>query len=109
MLDTSNKEEIGSMRLALWNIWCYSLLFSANFSNSEESVAEQRRWLARFGRRELFAMIEMCGLLTVLLRPLLEIAYSVELTDKFRKDAYFDDQPLDIKERYGESKNSFPV
>ncbi|KAF3941680.1 hypothetical protein ABW19_dt0209162 [Dactylella cylindrospora] len=45
-------------------------------------------------------MIEMSGLLSVLLRPLVEIAYSVELTDKFRRDVYFDDQPLGIKERY---------
>ncbi|KAJ6260892.1 hypothetical protein Dda_3553 [Drechslerella dactyloides] len=100
MLDALNRDEVTSMRLALWNIWCFSLNFGVGFADSEECHLEQRIWLSRFGRKELFAMIEMCGLISVLLRPLLEIAYSVELTDKFRRDAYFDDQPLDIKERY---------
>ncbi|EPS43819.1 hypothetical protein H072_2116 [Dactylellina haptotyla CBS 200.50] len=100
MLDPLNRDEIHSMRMALWNIWCFSLVFSGGYTNSEECIEEHRVWLSRFGRKELFAMIEMCGLICVLLRPLLEIAYSVELTDKFRRDVYFDDQPLDIKERY---------
>ncbi|KAK6355329.1 hypothetical protein TWF696_004439 [Orbilia brochopaga] len=100
MLDALNRDEVNSMRLALWNIWCFSLNFGAGFDDSEECHQEHRIWLSRFGRKELFAMIEMCGLISVLLRPLLEIAYSVELTDKFRRDAYFDDQPLDIKGRY---------
>ncbi|KAK6361148.1 hypothetical protein TWF730_004892 [Orbilia blumenaviensis] len=100
MLDALNREEVHSMRMALWNIWCFSLIFSAGFIDTEDCVRDHRKWLARFGRRELFAMIEMCGLIGVLLRPLLEIAYSVELTDKFRRDVYFDDQPLDIKGRY---------
>ncbi|KAK6537022.1 hypothetical protein TWF281_001225 [Arthrobotrys megalospora] len=100
MLDALNREEVHSMRMALWNIWCFSLIFGAGFIDTEDCVKDHRKWLARFGRKELFAMIEMCGLIGVLLRPLLEIAYSVELTDKFRRDVYFDDQPLDIKERY---------
>ncbi|KAF3310427.1 hypothetical protein TWF173_009541 [Orbilia oligospora] len=100
MLDALNREEVHSMRMALWNIWCFSLIFSAGFIDTEDCVRDHRKWLARFGRKDLFAMIEMCGLIGVLLRPLLEIAYSVELTDKFRRDVYFDDQPLDIKERY---------
>ncbi|KAF3901607.1 hypothetical protein ABW21_db0204723 [Orbilia brochopaga] len=100
MLDALNREEVNSMRLALWNIWCFSLEFGAGFADSDDCHREHWDWLSRFGRKELFAMIEMCGLITVLLRPLLEIAYSVELTDKFRRDAYFDDQPLDIKGRY---------
>ncbi|KAF3928750.1 hypothetical protein ABW20_dc0106816 [Dactylellina cionopaga] len=101
MLDPLNREEVNSMRMALWNIWCFSLIFSGDFEGSEECHREHGRWLVRFGRKELFAMIEMCGLISVLLRPLLELAYSVELTDKFRRDVYFDDQPLDIKDRYG--------
>ncbi|KAF3910112.1 hypothetical protein AA313_de0204353 [Arthrobotrys entomopaga] len=100
MLDPLNRDEVRSMRMALWNIWCFSLIFSGDYTDSEECIREHRHWLSRFGRRELFAMIEMCGLISVLLRPLLEIAYSVELTDKFRRDVYFDDQPLDIKDRY---------